>query len=80
MFKTFCINSSVTRTEPEPVKPTGPTGFEPRPVQTGPLNRFRPVPYGTGLFCLNRSVPYGTGFVLPIRPAAGKVRDFFFFF
>jgi hypothetical protein len=40
----------VTRTEPEPVKPAGPTGSEPRPVQTGPLNRFKPVPYGIGRF------------------------------
>ena len=56
------IEAIVTRTELEPVKPTGPTGFEPRPVQTGPLNRFRPVPYGTGFFGLNRPVPYGTGF------------------
>jgi hypothetical protein len=57
-YNTLCsynISTSVTRTEPEPVKPIGPTGSEPRPVL------------------------YGTGFFLPMRPAAGKMREFFIF-
>jgi hypothetical protein len=76
----YALLHNVTRTEPEPVKPAGPTSSKPRPVQTGPLNRFRPVPYGTSFFCLKRPVPYGTGFFLPMRPVAEKVREFLIFF
>jgi hypothetical protein len=34
------VSASVTRTEPEPVKPASPTGSEPPPVRTTP-DRFR---------------------------------------
>ena len=62
----------VTRTEPEPVKPAGPTGFEPPPVRTAP-DRFRTEPF---------FLPEPAGSVpVPWRwPAAAKGRgklDFF---
>jgi hypothetical protein len=34
------LQTNVTRTEPKPVKPTGPTGSQPPLVQTAPPNRL----------------------------------------
>jgi hypothetical protein len=57
------VPSSVTRTEPKPVKPTGLTGSQGLPVQTGFVwnglvpSRNRPIP------SRNQPVPYKTGFI-----------------
>jgi len=80
------VQTNVTGTGPEPVKPAGPTGLHPKPVQPVVRNRKWPVPFGTGRFQTEPAISIEPAGSKPVptgpthSPRVGGRNLFFFYF